>query len=408
MIKKLKIKIIALSMASLFLLLNLIVTGLNLLNYNALIKDADMILSLLSQNKGMFPDFDPNKKQPMPFEFSPELPHESRYFSVLLDKDGSVILTDTGKIAAIDTKAAVQYAQEVISDNKEHGFKDKYRYNITVENTGTRITFLDCGRKIDDFYNYLFTSILMALSGFAIVFVIFVFISGKIIKPIAESYEKQKRFITDAGHEIKTPLTIISANVDVLEMDIGKNECLEDISKQAKKLKELTENLIMLTRMEETQESIPKLSIPLSEIIESTANDFKPLAISQNKELEINIQPMLSISGNSQAIEQLTSILLDNALKYSPKNSVIKIELIKQNKNIVFSVTNEAVNGIDSDSISKIFDRFYRTDVSRNSETGGHGIGLSVAKAIVKAHNGKIFARVFKNSCFCITTTFPI
>lgn len=407
MIKKLKIKIIALSMASLFLLLSLIVTGLNLLNYNALIKDADMILSLLSQNKGMFPDFDPNKKQPMPFEFSPELPHESRYFSVLLDKDGSVILTDTGKIAAIDTEAAVQYAQEVIADNKEHGFKDKYRYNIAVENTGTRITFLDCGRKIDDFYNYLFTSILMALSGFAIVFVIFVFISGKIIKPIAESYEKQKQFITDAGHEIKTPLTIISANVDVLEMDIGKNECLEDISKQSKKLKELTDNLIMLTRMEETQESIQKVAIPLSEIIEDTVNDFKSLAFSQSKELDINIQPMLSINGNSQSIEQLTSILLDNALKYSPINSVVKVELVKQNKNIVFSVTNEAVNGIDSDSISKIFDRFYRTDVSRNSETGGHGIGLSVAKAIVKAHNGKIFARALKDSSFCITTTFP-
>lgn len=407
MIKKLKIKIIALSMASLFLLLSLIVTGLNLLNYNALINDADMILSLLSQNKGMFPDFDPNKKQPMPFEFSPELPHESRYFSVLLDKDGSVILTDTGKIAAIDTEAAVQYAQEVIADNKEHGFKDKYRYNIAVENTGTRITFLDCGRKIDDFYNYLFTSILMALSGFAIVFVIFVFISGKIIKPIAESYEKQKQFITDAGHEIKTPLTIISANVDVLEMDIGKNECLEDISKQSKKLKELTDNLIMLTRMEETQESIQKVAIPLSEIIEDTVNDFKSLAFSQSKELDINIQPMLSINGNSQSIEQLTSILLDNALKYSPINSVVKVELVKQNKNIVFSVTNEAVNGIDSDSISKIFDRFYRTDVSRNSETGGHGIGLSVAKAIVKAHNGKIFARALKDSSFCITTTFP-
>lgn len=408
MIKKLKIKIIALSMASLFLLLSLIVTGMNLLNYNTLVKDADMILSLLSQNKGMFPDFDSNKKQPMPFEFSPELPHESRYFSVLLDKDGSVILTDTGKIAAIDTETAVQYAQEVISNNKEHGFKDKYRYRITVENIGTRITFLDCGRKIDDFYSYLFTSILMALSGFAIVFVIFVFISGKIIKPIAESYEKQKQFITDAGHEIKTPLTIISANVDVLEMDIGKNECLEDISKQSKKLKELTDNLIMLTRMEETQESIQKVAIPLSEIVENTVNDFKSLAFSQSKELDINIQPMLSINGNSQAIEQLTSILLDNALKYSPNNSVVKVELVKQNKNIVFSVTNETINEINSDSISKIFDRFYRTDSSRNSETGGHGIGLSVAKAITKAHNGKIFARALKGSSFCITTTFPI
>lgn len=406
MIKKLKIKIIALSMASLFLLLTVIVSGMNILNYRSLIAEADEVLLLLSQNRGTFPDFSNDKMHPLPPDMSPELPHESRYFSVLVTENGTAMLTETSKIASVDSEQAESYADKVLESDNISGFTENFRYKKNVEGNALRITFLDCGRKLDAFYGYLSTSIFIALTGFIIVFVIFVFISGKIIKPIAESYEKQKRFITDAGHEIKTPLTIINANADVLEMDIGKNECIDDIHRQAQKLTELTNNLVTLARMEEGQDALVKIDSPVSEITENTVQAFKGLALSQNKELICDIEPMLNMVCNAKAIEQLISLLTDNALKYSPDGSTVLVKLFKKGKSIVLSVTNKTESIPDPQSLNRVFDRFYRTDSSRNSETGGHGIGLSVAKAIANAHNAKIQAHADNDNNFCVLVTF--
>ncbi len=406
MIKKLKIKIIALSMASLFLLLSLIVVCMNALNYHSLVREADNVLSLLSQNRGTFPDFKDDKMHPLPPDMSPELPHESRYFSVLIKENGSTMLTETSKIATVNSNQAQNYANRVLKNDNANGFIGNFRYKKTTEGNALRITFLDCGRKLDAFYGYLCTSIFIALIGFTIVFVIFVFTSGKIIKPIAESYEKQKRFITDAGHEIKTPLTIINANADVLEMDIGKNECIDDIHRQAKKLTELTNNLVTLARMEEEQDALIKIDSPVSEIVENAVHSFNSLAIAQRKELTCNIEPMLNLFCNAKSIEQLISLLADNALKYSPEGSVVKVKLFKQGKSIVLSVTNKTDCIADSQNLNRLFDRFYRADSSRNSETGGYGIGLSVAKAIVNAHNANIQAQLDNDNNFTITVTF--
>lgn len=245
--------------------------------------------------------------------------------------------------------------------------------------------------------------------GYAVVFVVIFILAGKIIKPIAESYEKQKRFITDAGHEIKTPLTIINANADMLEMEFDEpNESLIDIKEQTKRLKALTEELVMLSRMEETEQNIPKIEFPISEVVAETANYFKPLAENENKEFICNIEPMLTLNGNDKAIRQLVSIFLDNALKYSETHGTVSITLARQNRFIVLSVYNTVTGNVDPEQLKYVFDRFYRTDSSRNSETGGHGIGLSIAKAIVTAHGGKIKATTNDGKSFIVTATLPI
>ena len=408
MIRKLKIKFIVLSTISIFLLLLTVVFGMNVLNYNSVVREADNTLSLLSQNKGVFPDFEGNRGDRLPPHMSPELPFESRYFSVLFNDSGEVMWVDTGKIFSVDADSAVEYANSVMEKDSERGFIGGFRYARTAEGDGVRVTFLDCGRQLNSYYRFLIISIIMALAGFIIVFLVISFFSGKFIRPISESYEKQKRFITDAGHEIKTPLTIINANVDVLEMDMGKNECLEDIRQQAERLTVLTNDLVYLARMEEAENTLQMIEFPVSEVVSETAEPFKTLSATQGKEFICNVQPMLSMRGNYKAIQQLVSILMDNALKYSPSGGTVALDFARQNKNLVLTVSNTTDSVITAENLNHIFDRFYRTDPSRNSETGGHGIGLSVAKAIVTAHGGKISASTKAENSFQITAVLPV
>lgn len=194
MIRKLKIRFVVLSMAALCGLLTIIVVGMNFINYNSVVNEADEILSVLSKNKGAFPDYSGNKGGRFPHNMSPETPYESRYFSVLLDESYKVMNTETSRIKSVSDENAIEFAQTVIKKKASEGFIDEFRYTIQKEVNGYRIIFLDCGRKLQSYHNFLYASIGMALAGMVITFLIIFVFSGKIIKPIAESYDKQKQF----------------------------------------------------------------------------------------------------------------------------------------------------------------------------------------------------------------------
>lgn len=408
MIRKLKIKFTVLAMTAIGTLLVIVVTAMNVANYNDVVKEADGILSILTKNKGTFPDFLENEGDLLPPNMSPETPFESRYFSVLLDNNYSVVNTDISRIHSVDHSDAVDFAEKVMDKKSENGFVGDYRYATKLEYNGYRIIFLDCGRKLDTYNSFLHTSILMAIGGMIIAFVFIFFFSGRIIKPIAENYDKQKRFITDAGHEIKTPLTIINANLDLLEAEIGDNESFSDIVQQTERLRILTNNLVLLARMEEAEDTMPKIEFPISEVVAEAVAPFKNVAIQQGKEFVCHVQPLLTLKGNDTAIIQLVNILMDNALKYSPVGGTVAFHLTKQNKAIVIHTFNTTETRIDKFQTAQVFERFYRSDASRNSETGGSGIGLSVAQAIVNAHSGKIQAWTQDGNSFQISAAFPI
>ncbi len=409
MIKKLKAKFILLSMVALFTLLVVIVAGMNLINFNTVVSEADDILTMLSSNHGRFPDPMGGKKQDfMSRPMSPETPFESRFFTVQFDRDDNVVFVDVGQIAAIDKGEAQTLAAKVLENHSSVGFSGNFRFMKSLDENGVRITFLDCGRKLDAFRSFLFTSLFVSLFGYIIITVFIVLMSGRILKPVAEAYEKQKRFITDAGHEIKTPLTIIGANVDVLEMDIGENESLKDIKLQTERLSGLTNDLVYLSRMEEVDAANNKIDFPISDLVFETTHSFIPVATAAGKEILMRIEPMRSMCGDAKAIEKLVSILLNNALKYSPTGSQILVSFGGRGKELVFTVENQTVTEIQKDTLPLVFDRFYRADQSRNSETGGHGIGLSMAKAIVTAHGGKIFASAKDAYRFEITAVFNL
>ena len=403
MIKRLKNKFVALSMLCLTVLLAAIVIGMNAVNYAALAKEADSTLELLSKNKGFFPDM----KGRMPPHMSKETPYETRYFSVLFNEKGKVIQTDTARIASVDRRAAISYASQVHGKKETHGFLGYFRYMRYAEGKDERITFLDCSRRLHSSWIFFVASVGMSLLGLAAVFWVILFFAGKILRPVAESYDKQKRFITDAGHEIKTPLTIINANVDLLEMDFGENECLSDIRKQAYRLTLLTNDLVYLAKMEEPKDMAHWIKMPFSDIVSEAAVPFEAVAQSQNKRLSCSIQPMLSGKGNPKEIQRLISILLDNAFKYSPPKEEVSLTFFQQGKSLCLQVSNKTLTPVSGDALAHIFDRFYRTDESRNSQTGGYGIGLSVAKAIVLSHGGKIRATAEDGNAFQIHIWFP-
>ena len=408
MIRKLRAKLIIASLLSLLLVLSVIIGVAGVLNYTSLVSDADSVLAILRENDGTFPLGDPPGGKDRFREgrrFSPELPYESRYFTVFLSESGSVISVNTGKIAAVDTSTAIDYAAEAVASGAARGFADDYRFTVYASGEETHVVFLDCGRELGSFRSFLATSAAVSAAGLLAVTLLVIFFSGRIVKPFSENYEKQRRFITDAGHELKTPLTIIDADAEVLEMDLGENEWLGDIRTQTKRLAELTNSLILLSRMEE-QPRMEKIEFPLSDVVEETVETFQALARTRGKTLSSRVQPMLSMNGDEKAIRQLLTILLDNAVKYADEGGRIEAVLEKQKNTLRLSVFNTA-ESVSRESLAHLFDRFYRADASRNSGTGGYGLGLSIASAVVAAHRGKISASSPDGKSLRITAVFP-
>ena len=208
-------------------------------------------------------------------------------------------------------------------------------------------------------------------------------------------------------HEIKTPIAIIQADTEVLALETGEeNEWIVDIQTQIKRLSTLTNDLIYLSRMEEEQGRQQFLPLPFSELVAEAAQAFQAVAKRQNKTLSVDVQPMLTLVGEEKSLVQLVSILLDNALKYSPEGGQIALRLSRQGKHLRLSVENTA-EVLSKELLENMFDRFYRGDASRNSGQGGYGIGLSIAKAVVQAHRGKLSAAAKGTDRLVITALFP-
>ena len=298
MIKKLKIRFIVLAMVSLTVLLSVIVAGMNIINYRKVVADADTKLMVLEQNSirimmedilnpfgnfGNDDDVDNNglffgHRGPGAHSMTRDEAEESRFFMVSFDENGSILQTYTDRISAVDSDEAAGYAKKVLASGNGRGFVGDFRYAVTDSVGGSMITFLDCGRTLGSFRAFLGASILMSLFGLIAVFFVILYFAGRIVRPVAESYEKQKRFITDAGHEIKTPLAIIKANIDLMDMEldskrIDKSELREnlgDIEDQVDRLTGLTNDLVYLSRMEEEENSLVMTEVPLSDIVSET------------------------------------------------------------------------------------------------------------------------------------------
>lgn len=392
-IKQLQRRYIAAAMTSLLLVLLFILGSINIMNYKALADEADEILTLLAEHDGHFPSWEELKQ----IVFAnggdgTELPFSSRFFFAVLDEEGAISSINTEKISRVDDETATEYAREVWRQDRTQGYYQQFRFLRRNMDGQALMIFLDRREQLANALKFLLASVLAALIGLTAVFLLLLTMSGHIVRPVAESYEKQKRFITDAGHEIKTPLTIIAADADVLAMEIGENEWIQDIQAQTARMAKLTNDLIFLSKMEEAQRPIEIMRFSLSQTVEEATQPFQTLAKAQGKELVCWIKTDIWMDGEQTQMEQLISILLDNALKYSPPGGRITLTLERKSHSACLEVFNTTQASISPENLESLFDRFYRADSSRNSQTGGNGIGLSIAKAIVSAHKGEIKA----------------
>lgn len=334
-----------------------------------------------------------DKKEDIYQHMSPETPFELRYFSVKLDVYGGVLDVYTDKIAAINDTQAVKYAQDMFfSGNVDTGgYIDTYRYKIGMTDDGNLIyVFLDANREIKSFNSFLVASIVMTALGMLLVFLIVVLLSDTALKPIIESYEKQKRFITDAGHEMKTPLTIISANTEIIEMETGESNWSLGIKNQVSKLTDLTEKLVVLSKMEEGIK-LEMCEFSLSEAFFDTCSQYDSMAMSKGIRFDTDISENVRTVGNETEIRRCISLMLDNAFRYVNDGGFVSVRVQSVNNRAEIKFIN-STSGVSKGSLDTWFDRFYRTDLSRNSATGGSGIGLSVVQAIIIAHGGTVRA----------------
>lgn len=400
MLKKLRHKFIAVAMVSIFIVLLVIMGTINIVAFSNLNSRVDDVIEVLSQNGGMFPKPDKN-----PFklrrDMSPETPYETRFFTVFLNKNNEIKAVNTGFIAAVSTDTAIEYANRIIESRKEQGFINDYKYKVIDISNGKMIIFLDCSRDLNTFRTFLKSSILVSIAGLISVFVLVLVFSTIAVTPIAESYIKQKQFITDASHELKTPLTIIGANAEVIEMENGESQWVDSIQKQVKRLSELTNNLVSLARMDEEDLHLKTEIFSLSDAVYEMVDLFLPVAQKFGKEIKADICENIKFKGEEKFIRQMLSILLDNAIKYSNDGGSISVSLKKSGKRCEIVVAN-SVTQIEVGYHNECFDRFYRADNSRTSKTGGYGIGLSLAKSIVETHRGKIWAKSSDEKSFAV------
>lgn len=405
MIRDLRKKFILVAMLSTMLVLTAIMGVVNFSNYREMLDRADEMTALLEQNDGKFPEepswheqddtetppAKPEDDEKDKSRFSVETPFETRYFTVTVDENGEVTDCDLDRIAAVDEETAEEYTQTAQQKNKTTGFQGIYRYRVTETEDGAKYVFLDCRREISNFRTVLVTTISVSLLGLAAVFVLVVIFSRMVFRPVEESIQKQKRFITDASHELKTPLTIIDANIEVMEMESGESQWTKSTRKQIQRLSGLVQQLVTLSRLDEEKGLEEKCEFNLSEAVSECVQPYESLAQTREKNLTLNIEEDITYTGDERSIRRLAGILMDNAVKYSSENGNITLTLKKKGKKIFLEVYNDA-DDLPQGKLDVLFERFYRLDSSRNSGTGGSGIGLSMAKAIVQAHKGKITA----------------
>ena len=451
MIKRLKRKYVLIVMLAVVAVLGVIITAINIVSYSAVNSQLDEKLRLIVNNEGTMPDFPP-PEIPSPEEpddsteseepdegeedaepeepadtptdgeegseegtddgtedteeeeeqeeeepedprqnMSPETPFETRFFTVKLNTDGTVTAVDTTKVVAVDDALAESYAKHVLAEGKEVGYHSTYRFMTNSDENGTICVFVDAYRELESVRSFVISSVVISLIGILMVFVLVVLLSEVALKPIIESYEKQKRFITDAGHEMKTPLTVISANTEIIEMENGDSQWTDGIKNQVAKLASLTEKLVILSKMEEGAK-LEMNEFSLSEALFDTCDQYKSIAMSAGVTFNVVIAENITMMGNEGEIRRCASLLLDNAFRYVNKGGTVEMRAQKLANGVEVRFLN-STEGVEKGSLDRWFDRFYRTDLSRNSSTGGSGIGLSVVKAIVNAHGGTVKAQ---------------
>lgn len=402
MIHTLQKKFVRSAMLAITILLLVFVGAINIGNALLVERRTDQLMEILSQTRDHLPPYRLPNTGPS-WILTPPITQDdalsARYFLVRLNPSGEVIGVDISRISSVTEQEAVGYGVQVAG---KQGQIAHFRYNAVLSPTGTTLIFLDVSGQIRSTLNVLLLSFLIAAICWGLMFLLVILLSRRAIRPIAEGLEKQKRFVTDAGHEIKTPLAIIQANTDALELHVGESKWSRNIRAQTFRLNHLMQSLLLLSRMEEAGSHPAAEDCALSSLVEEAAQAFAPAIESAGIAFSSSIASNILIRADQDAMTQLCSILFDNAIKYTPRGGTIHLSLQPSNKGCILQMQNSCDTLSNRDS-SKWFDRFYRGDSARTQSKGGYGIGLSVAKAIVESNGGTISAEISNQDIVSLT-----
>lgn len=409
--RKMQRRFIAAAMTAFGTVMAVLVIVINIVNYcQTTSRQDDLAGNLLRHERKAAAD--PQKPRP-PFPDmpggGPEAEFTTRFFVMYCGADGNIKAVSREHIASVDEETAREYTEAVLEKGKEKGYYGDYRYHVSREEAGATVLFLNASHALQSIKSLFFLSIAIGIGSILVVFILIIFFSGYAIRPYVKNIERQKRFITDAGHELKTPITSIATSADIAAMEYEGDEWISNIRKQTARLTRLVSDLVALSRLDEEMPFPEKAGFSLSDAAWETAEPFAVLAKANGKRYRQKIEEGLKLYGDREAIQRMISILLDNGIKYSEKGGEISLDIYRRRRKIYIEVFNTC-SLPDGSDLNRLFDRFYRLDESRAAHTGGTGIGLSMARAIAEAHGGRIGveSEAGKSICFQVVLTGTI
>ena len=406
MFKSLRRKFVATSVASVAVVIILMASTLNFINYYKMGQRVDDSLYEASKSPALVTIFsDGEEDMIVTKNTASKTPNNNGFSIAKIDENKNVIRSYRDDVLIKGKDDLQKLVTDAVNESSTSGYVGTYRYLKVNNNAGNLVLLLNTQRDLDSFQAFMRNSIIVSSIVILSVFILLVLISKKVIAPIQQSYQKQKQFITDASHELKTPLAIIRSNTDVLELENGDSKWTKNIQNQVDRLTSLVNSLVVFSRMEE-KDTVEKVKFNLSESLHARIDDFEELASFQKKHIIADIDNNIYYRGEQQAIVQLMDILLENAIKYATKETNINITLKKNKKYATMKISNQA--NVKKGDLRKVFDRFYRLDESRNSTIKGYGIGLSMAKLITEKHKEAIKAYAPEDGIFKIEVRFTL
>lgn len=383
---RLKRRFIIYSMATVSVLILFLVLTINGLNWFILDRQGSFMVETLADADDIFRSPKPVARPPFAPMMDEDRMNSLQFFIARLDRDGSVLSVETNQLSTIERNTAESMVLK--TKGKDRGKTEGYRFL----KRGNAIFFLDTSQQRETFFMVLSVSCLMALVCWALVLTVAILLSSRAIRPIVTGMEKQKQFITNASHEMKTPLSVIQTNNETMALIHGENKYNRNIALQTKRMNALVTNMLLLAKHDENA-IFHRETINISQLVEEILPTYKEEAERVGLAFSASLSPSLTLKANRESIIQMVSALLDNAMKYTPRNGSVRVSLKKNGKHIVLTEEN-TISGEKEKDIEVLFERFHRGDSSRAHEcaTSGFGIGLSAARAIAESFGGRLDA----------------
>ena len=399
-IQRLRRKFIMISMFSFFLVMLFIGLVINTISFSVTSISIHSTLENIAAKEGLSEDnlYDPQSIHPrlpsLVDAFSPTYRH-NHFFVLRYQSDGSLEKCVTNSDSETEIEMVKSYAESMRSFLKSFGRYGPYYYLLSKDvDGGTKLTVLDCTSELSSIMRLISATAMTCFVALLITFILVLILSDRMVQPEIENSKRQKQFITNASHELKTPLAVIRANTELLEVMHGQDEWTQSTLKQVDHMNGLIQNLVLISKAAEREDKSVMAQINASNIVEESVANFDALAKQSEKQLNREIEKDLTLMADESRLRQLTTLLVDNAIKYCDEKGIITVTLSsvkKGKKGLRLAVSNTYAEGAKIDC-NRFFDRFYREDASHNIDKGGYGIGLSIAESICRQNGGSISA----------------